>query len=50
MNHVVDELDTGDHQCVGCHAVNLHVVERWQYRFAGAGFEDFGDEGRAVEW
>lgn len=32
------------------HAVNLHLMQRWQYRFAGAGFEDFGDAGRAVEW
>lgn len=50
VRHAVDELNASDHQGIGCHAVNLRVMQRWQYRFAGAGFEDFGDAGRAVEW
>lgn len=49
VDHSVDKLDAGDDQCISCHAVNLHVVQHWQYRFAGAGLENFGDQGGAVE-
>jgi hypothetical protein len=37
VRHTVYELNARDHQGIGCHAVNLHVMQRWQYRFAGAG-------------